>query len=92
MPKYVAVTSNLRYSKSKTFDFGITLISNASHIDNIVRCEWNEWTAGTCSLTCGGGTRQNHRTEKISASHGGEKCQGPSSEEESCNNQPCPGY
>ena len=62
------------------------------HIRNIVDCEWHDWTNGTCSKSCGGGARTNTRTEKVSAAHGGELCEGSTSIEESCNVQKCPGY
>ena len=35
--------------------------------------------------------KTNTRTEKVSAKHGGEKCSGAASVEESCNIQECPG-
>ena len=60
-------------------------------ICDIVHCEWNEWIIGECSKSCGGGTRVNERTEKVTAQHGGDKCPGPTSIEESCNVQECPG-
>ena len=56
-----------------------------------VHCEWNDWVIGECSKDCGGGTRTNTRTEKLSADHGGDACDGASSIEESCNIQECPG-
>ena len=58
---------------------------------NEVDCQWNDWTIGTCSATCGDGTRTNTRTEKVFAAHGGEECNGPASIQESCNIQVCPG-
>ena len=57
----------------------------------VVHCEWNDWVVGECSKECGGGTRTNTRTEKESASQGGDECVGLSSLEESCNVQECPG-
>ena len=56
-----------------------------------VDCQWNDWTIGTCSATCGDGTRTNTRTEKVFAAYGGEECNGPASIQESCNIQMCPG-
>ena len=67
-----------------------TVFCNALICD-IVHCEWNEWIIGECSKSCGGGTRVNERTEKVTAQHGGDKCPGPTSIEESCNVQECPG-
>ena len=58
---------------------------------HIVHCDWNEWVIGTCSKSCGGGIRIDTRTESVSAKHGGDKCEGPSSMEVSCNDQECPG-
>lgn len=55
-----------------------------------VHCEWNKWQIGECSEPCGGGMRTNTRTEKVSADHGGEECEGATSIEESCNVQECP--
>ena len=57
----------------------------------IVHCEWNEWVKGSCSKSCGGGIRIDTRTESVSAKHGGDKCEGASSMEVSCNDQECPG-
>ena len=56
-----------------------------------VNCEWGDWIIGDCSQTCGGGNRTDVRTEKNSATHGGEQCTGPTSITESCNVQECPG-
>ena len=56
-----------------------------------VDCQWNDWTVGTCSATCGDGMRTNTRTEKVSAAYGGEECNGPASIQENCNIQVCPG-
>ena len=59
---------------------------------NVVHCEWNDWMLGECSLTCGGGMLTKTRKEKVTALHGGEECPGPSTIEESCNVQECPGW
>ena len=56
----------------------------------IVDCEWSDWIIGTCSETCGGGTRTNIRTEKVASANGGMDCQGPSTVEETCNIHDCP--
>ena len=61
------------------------------YIRNIVDCEWNDWIKGTCSKSCGGGTRTNTRTKKVSAAHGGEECDGAAAVEETCNVKKCPG-
>ena len=62
------------------------------HVHNIVDCEWNDWNIGTCTKSCGGGTRTNTRTTKDLADHGGKECDGVASLQENCNSQPCPGY
>ena len=56
-----------------------------------VDCEWNDWTNGACSKSCGGGIRTNVRTERVSKAHGGKPCEGAASVEENCNAQGCPG-
>ena len=49
--------------------------------------DWAAW--GTCSFTCGGGTKTRYRTVSRPASHGGKPC--PSNfETSSCRTQPCP--
>jgi len=55
-----------------------------------VHCDWNEWVIGSCSKSCGGGIRIDTRTESVSAKHGGDRCEGASSMEVSCNDQECP--
>merc|ERR1711981_622977 len=55
-----------------------------------VHCEWNDWTIGECSRSCGGGERTNTRDKKVSAEHGGDECEGLASITESCNVQECP--
>uniref|UniRef100_A0AC35FU12 Uncharacterized protein n=1 Tax=Panagrolaimus sp. PS1159 TaxID=55785 RepID=A0AC35FU12_9BILA len=50
--------------------------------------QWNSWGGWTfCSATCGGGFRTRQRT--CNTQCGVCQCQGPSSEQESCNTQPC---
>ena len=58
---------------------------------NAVDCEWNDWSFGNCSKSCGGGKRNKTRTEKVLADHGGNKCVGNDSTEENCNDQECLG-
>ena len=49
---------------------------------------WSNWTA--CSVSCGGGSRIRVR-ECVPPRHGGDPCEGISSEEvEECNTQHCP--
>ena len=59
---------------------------------DVVDCEWDDWTIGNCSSSCGGGTRTNTRSKKINAKHGGKECDEPTSIDESCNVQECPGH
>ena len=53
-------------------------------------CEWDEWSYGECSQTCGTGTRTNTREKKIIEDNGG-TCTGQPTETEECNTNPCPG-
>ena len=58
----------------------------------IVACmlsEWSQWEV--CSVTCGGGTRVRTRTELVSPKHNGAVCSGSTDDEQTCNNQHCPG-
>ena len=57
----------------------------------VTDCEWEDWKIGKCTETCGGGIRTNTRAEKVSATQGGAKCDGPAFIEETCNIQDCPG-
>ena len=62
-------------------------------IYDIVDCEWDDWTIGNCSSSCGGGKRTNTRSKKVNAEHGGEECDDEATSiEESCNVQECPGH
>ena len=69
---------------------GILLTSFYS-ICAIVDCEWDEWTNGTCSKSCGGGLMTRTRKPKRDAAHGGKNCTGDPRIHESCNVQECPG-
>ena len=52
-----------------------------------VDCAWSPWQSwNTCSSSCGGGKQLRMRTKN---SFTGKDCQGPMSEEESCNTTPC---
>jgi hypothetical protein len=53
---------------------------------------WGAWSFfSTCSVTCGGGTQSHTRLcNNPSPSFGGAACSGSSSENASCNAQPCP--
>ena len=71
--------------KSFVFSF-----SNSLQIS--VNCEFDEWEEWTqCTATCNGGTRFRTRGIKVAAAYGGAECDGDIKEEETCNNQPCPG-
>ena len=71
---------------------GIILATTNLPIPYIVDCKWSDWSFGTCSEKCGGGTRTNTRTEEVSAMHEGKPCAGGDSVEESCNTESCSGY
>ena len=60
-------------------------------ICDIVHCQWSEWTNGTCTKSCGSGSRTNVRTKKVAAANGGDECVGSSTAEKNCNTQNCPG-
>lgn len=66
---------------------------NGVHIPirDIVICQWSAWTNGSCTKSCGGGSRTNVRTEEVKAAHGGDECVGSSTSEENCNTEECPG-
>ena len=56
---------------------------------SIVNCQWGSWESGTCSKTCGGGTRRKSRSKTVTEQHGG-RCEGSSTMDENCNEQHCP--
>ena len=56
-----------------------------------VNCMWDEWKIGDCSITCGEGTRNNTRTQRIVAQFGGDECDGATWSVESCIEHACPG-
>ena len=50
---------------------------------------WGEWS--TCTLTCGGGSRERSRTcTNPAPEFGGADCTDALSESEPCNSDPCP--
>ena len=55
-----------------------------------INCVWNAWAIGTCSKTCGTGTRTNTRTKQVEESNGG-SCTGSPTMTEICNQHECPG-
>ena len=57
-----------------------------------VDCKWNtfgNWSK--CDKSCGGGTQNRVRKEKISAQYGGKACVGNATEDRQCNKQNCSG-
>ena len=58
----------------------------------IVHGNWSDWTPfGTCSRTCGGGTKNRFRTcSNPTPQHGGRNCEGSQIESMECNTLPCP--
>ena len=55
----------------------------------VVNCVWNNWKEGTCSVTCGKGTRTCTRTKKVQEKCGG-KCVGGPTQVLACNKKKCP--
>merc|ERR1711974_26719 len=52
--------------------------------------EWSAWSNGTaCTATCGGGKQTRSRT-CTPPKYGGMDCSGDATEEQSCNQSPCP--
>ena len=54
-----------------------------------VDCIWGDWKIGTCSKSCGGGSRTDER-RKIREEDFGGKCDGDATKVESCNENECP--
>merc|ERR1712136_548000 len=54
-----------------------------------IDCIWGDWKKGSCSKSCGGGTRTNERIKVVKEEHGG-TCEGESTEVEDCNEDKCP--
>ena len=48
--------------------------------------DWSSWKLGQCSVTCGGGTRQDTRTCSVPG-----QCSGSATRTQNCNTQACPG-
>ena len=55
-----------------------------------IDCEWDDWSYGECSKTCGTGKRTNTREKLVSEKNGG-KCSGKRTQIEECNTHPCQG-
>ena len=57
-----------------------------------MHCAWSDWGEWSrCSKSCGGGSQERRRNEKVGAKHGGDKCIGNHTARQSCNNEKCPG-
>eukprot|EP00971_Amphidinium_carterae_P181650 3603829-Amphidinium_carterae.1 len=56
---------------------------------DIIDCEVGEWTEGTCSKSCGGGTMTKRRAVVVNPNAAGAECP-PLEIEEACNYLPCP--
>ena len=54
-----------------------------------IHCKWNGWKEGTCSKTCGTGSRMDTRVKLVEEDHGG-TCDGQEAEIVECNTDPCP--
>ena len=67
----------------------ITLTANYKFWIPAVHCVWDEWIEGSCSATCGIGTRTNTRAKLVHESNGG-TCTGYSTETVMCEDQLCP--
>ncbi|CAE7923300.1 HMCN1 [Symbiodinium necroappetens] len=56
-----------------------------------IHCEWATWGEWSkCTKECNGGTTFRHRSENVSAEHGGRQCEGSADEEMVCNAHGCP--
>ena len=58
--------------------------------DTAIDCSWGNWTAGTCSVTCGVGIRIDTR-EKLTMESNGGKCEGCETKIVECSKENCPG-
>lgn len=67
--------------------------TKACHPDclgSLVDCEfevWSDWTA--CTVECGGGQRERHRSILKGGSRGGQACSGAQKSMDACNIKPC---
>ena len=53
-------------------------------------CVWGQWTSwSSCSQTCGGGTINRSRNITQPAKNAGDSCAGSSTQQMSCNPDPC---
>ena len=57
-----------------------------------VNCQWGSWVEwSTCSKTCGGGEKYRTRQVEVTASNGGQACEGEATETMDCNEDECTG-
>ena len=62
------------------------------YFNNSVDGGWSEPEWSKCSKACGGGTQNRARTcNNPAPDHGGNDCQGESTETQDCNTEDCPG-
>ena len=55
-----------------------------------VNCEWNSWSSGSCSKTCGKGVLTYTRSKRVTENDKG-SCSGSSTKTEDCHKKDCPG-
>ena len=53
-----------------------------------IHCKWDDWVNGTCSVTCGVGTREDTRVKLVEEANGG-TCTGKPTEIVQCNEKEC---
>ena len=82
--------------RNRNFSFSVSEIKDMFHPtvnthSNIitVNCTWDTWHVGICSVTCGEGTRKNHRTKQQVQLYGGLDCVGEANVTEPCNEATC---
>ena len=69
----------------------LLIIFEYKFVSHVVHCQWGDWMYTDCSVSCGSGTRTKSRIPKVSPEYGGIACDGPDSDEETCNVHNCPG-
>lgn len=59
----------------------------------VVGGDWSAWSVwGSCSVTCAQGVSQRSRVcNQPAPAHGGNNCQGVSTQQQACTGAPCPG-
>ena len=83
----------LKYEfKTKTYIVKFNIFLFAYFLFFIANGKWSKWGSyGTCSLSCGGGTKIRTRTcTNPKPFGGGDTCPGSSSSSTTCNNRECP--